>query len=980
MASNWFFFYQRDGKESKWELALAHERERIVADVRPAFATVLDLSSVPDDNDWSRVRYRGPFYADFDAGDDLPLVCEQFTVFLAKLDTEVGFDLNQARLYASGSKGFHIEIPQECFLPKVPATGVPWLPYVYRAMAESLMVDTLDLQVYTGKRGRMWRTSNRQRENGCFKVPLTLDEAVTITPDAYRGIIKAPRVVPTPTPPFCNSAFALLFERSRDKVTTQMRGKKKRQESANALLDPWKKAKKHPPTIEMIMRGENIAAGVGFQSIAMQLAIYATSVGMPLPEFLDRCRGLCENHVSDSSRYNTLAKRRDELSRMWSYMEENSLYEFDTAPFTRMVRPGVPLNDLGVIDTEDHGDTPAATPASSTTDVADGDVPVVAETVVEDLHRGVRRGFFMNGDGMWRRNGDNVDSVCRAVLRNVESFYDIERNEFRGYEFDIVVDSRKARRVMLGTDAFTSAAKMRNFFVQQQLSYQGGEPETAALLDIMSEKAARNGHVYVYPREGFFILNHPERDQAEPVKVYLTRDMYLSSIPPDDPLYFRLRYRPEQATSAYKIDVHRAPEIMPEHIPALRDLFIFNKPEVVADLVGWFVACHYRSAYLYLFQQFPLLQVYGEAGSGKTQTILRLARLHWYMTDVGVKSATAFTPFALDSHASASTSAPLLLDEYKPRELRMHRGKYEKVKDVLKASYVGGDIGERGTLNRGAESPLSLIKSKCTAPIVFMGEAIEMETAIIERCVSVNLSKAFQTRARAEAFDRLIEQPARTALAAIGRAVVEMGFALDLTAMRSQMMQIQAGIESKLPDMDDDVKRRLAPRLIYNRAVVVHGLHILREVLRRALGTEFDATIDDLLGVRVEAPRGDDARVVEMHGMSEVSKVMSRIALLSRDIDLPHEMRLNKDYSVGDGWVEMKVERAYDQYRRYCASINDTPLFDTLDSFSHALNAYSPVVDRFCASSALRRDDSSERVIRLDLRRLAKEGVQSFRQ
>ena len=165
---NFFFFYQIEGKESKWCEGLADRRANIIADIQPAFSTVLDLSGVPADNDWAKVKYKGPFYADFDAGDDLPFVCDQFKSFLGKLDAEMDFDLTQARLYASGGKGFHIEIPQECFIPKLPKDGTAWLPYIYREMSQALIVDTLDLNVYTGKKGRQWRTVNVKRDNGCY--------------------------------------------------------------------------------------------------------------------------------------------------------------------------------------------------------------------------------------------------------------------------------------------------------------------------------------------------------------------------------------------------------------------------------------------------------------------------------------------------------------------------------------------------------------------------------------------------------------------------------------------------------------------------------------------------------------------------------------------------------------------------------------------------------------------------------------------
>jgi hypothetical protein len=136
--ANWYYFFQQEGKESRWTEALADRRHEITAEVRPAFSTVLDLSFIPDNNeDWTKVKYRGPLYFDFDAGDDLPYVCEQFKEFLGRLHAELNFDLTQARFFASGSKGFHLEIAPECFMPRVSKEGTSYLAYIYREMAQS---------------------------------------------------------------------------------------------------------------------------------------------------------------------------------------------------------------------------------------------------------------------------------------------------------------------------------------------------------------------------------------------------------------------------------------------------------------------------------------------------------------------------------------------------------------------------------------------------------------------------------------------------------------------------------------------------------------------------------------------------------------------------------------------------------------------------------------------------------------------------
>lgn len=961
-------------------MALSTERERIIRENRPVFTTVLDLTSIPEDQDWSKVRYKGPLYFDFDADGDIELATDRFVSFLAKLESELDFDVTQARLFCSGGKGYHIEIPQECFIPKPPTAGTAWLPYVYTEVAKSLYVDTLDLKVYTGKKGRQWRTPNVKRENNCYKVPITYGEALSMTPELYAELISEQREVGDPTPPSCNSQFAMLFDRSRDKMSQLMRGKKKRQEISVKFLEPWKKAKKTPPSIEKIMQGLELAEDASFQAIAMQLAIYATSVSMALAEFLDRCKGLCEHHVSDGTRYNSPSKRRAELTRMFEYMEENTLYDFDTGPLVRLLKRGTAAPDLGVVETEDLGDTPAESQPSET-DSEDGDTASSpASDVVIDFHKSVRKGFFMNADGMFKRHGDMVDSICRATIRKVESLTDVESHDFKGYEFDLVVAGRRVKRTMLGSDAFTSSIKMKQFMASNQLSYQGGEPETSALLDVMAEKAQRSGKVYVYPREGFFLLQHPENTQKELVKVFLTQDYYQCSIPEDDPRHFKLRYRPTNVTSSYNIDIHMAPDLDESMIPALHDLFAMNRPDVLADMLGWFVACHYRSFYIQAFGQFPVLHIYGEAGAGKTKSVEVLSRLHWFHKErVSIKSATSSTNFALDTDASTSTSCPMIVDEWKPKELRTIKGRYEKLKDVLKASYVGSDIGNRGTINKGAESTLGVIKSKATAPIVFLAESIETETAIFERCVVVPLTQDNHkgNKARTLAFERVYDDP--TAVSALGKAIVEMGFTIDFEAFKAEFKAILRQVESNLPDLTDANRRRAAPRLVYNRAVMIHGQSIFERALAKAFGAaEFKADMEALRGSNSSRLDGSDT-MTEVHSMSEISKLVSRLALMSRARDKNYEMFQDKDYIVGDGWVEIKVESSYDKYRMYCASIHDVPLFDTLDALVYALGSFSSVIDRQCVNSELREDGSTERVVRLNSNKLRRDGVQSFR-
>ena len=169
-----FFWYQTRGGSEEWLVAPADSRPSLVASLKPAFVTVLDASDVPEDG-WTKeqyldMRYTGPFYLDWD-GESIEEVIPDFITTLEKLK-EDGLDLDAVRIYATGGRGFHIEIPIECIVSKPNPKGYQQLPQIYRGMAQELVTDTLDMRVYSSRRGRMWRTPNVQRDNGKGPSPL----------------------------------------------------------------------------------------------------------------------------------------------------------------------------------------------------------------------------------------------------------------------------------------------------------------------------------------------------------------------------------------------------------------------------------------------------------------------------------------------------------------------------------------------------------------------------------------------------------------------------------------------------------------------------------------------------------------------------------------------------------------------------------------------------------------------------------------
>ena len=343
-----FKWMQIKGGEEKWQLILADREDQIIREKSPAFTTILaadnDFKS-PDmtADDMAKVHYRGPWFLDFDApsiGEALPA----YQKFLIKLRDEYGFDLEQASLFASGSKGFHITLPAECFVPKVKAAGVMGLPAIYLEMANETYVDFLDIRIFTARRGRQFRTANVERPDkpGVYKVPLSVEESFSLTPETYKVLCSAPRHVAAPAPAEFNPQLGLLYASAYAKVEKALKNRKKGKADAK-LIERF--GGEVPPSIQAIMNGET-KAGVGFQKIATQLALTARALNQTEEKFLSDCAGLIERHVSDGNRYDTPAKRKVELSRMFRYMAQNPCYEFSTGGVKSLMPEGTKTPDL----------------------------------------------------------------------------------------------------------------------------------------------------------------------------------------------------------------------------------------------------------------------------------------------------------------------------------------------------------------------------------------------------------------------------------------------------------------------------------------------------------------------------------------------------------------------------------------------------------------------------------------------------------
>ena len=135
----------------------------------------------------------------------------------------------------------------------------------------------------------------------------------------------------------------MLYAKAEAKI--EAAGKKRKSAKKDMeLLAKFKGA--FPPSLERVMAGQVVPEGVGSHRIALQVAITSNALGKTEEQMLQACEGLIEKHVSDSPRYGTPAKRRGELSRLFTYTQDNPCYEYSRDAVRRLVPVGMPTPDL----------------------------------------------------------------------------------------------------------------------------------------------------------------------------------------------------------------------------------------------------------------------------------------------------------------------------------------------------------------------------------------------------------------------------------------------------------------------------------------------------------------------------------------------------------------------------------------------------------------------------------------------------------
>lgn len=970
-----YLYYQTTGGEEDWKAVPVASGDHIRIELQPMFITVLSVSKLVEDlsyEDKMKLVYDGPMYFDFDSTDE-QLVIDKVKQFLDKLES-LKVDLSMLRLFATGGRGYHIEIPQGVFMAKV--KPVMNLPAIYREVALDLCVDTLDLRVYSQGRGRMWRQCGVKRSNGRFKVPISVAEMRAMTPEACQQLTSTPRSpIAVSAPKLCID-LSILYDRCAQKVEDLFKKRLK------FKPDPAAKEKAYCDSIQWMMAGLGLKPGVGFQEISTQLAIAASTAGLTEDQFITDCKGIIDNHVGNGNRYDSPAKRSDELRRMYRYMYGNLCYEFSVGAIKSLLIHPAPDLD-GIHMTKDE--------------VAEVIKEAEAEEKVDvDEYSDVAKGLSMTKFGVYVDTEHGKKRICAMSFTKSSILKSIENGQISGYETDVLVNGKFAGRQTLELDVFSGLVPFNRFAARYGHAFQGTDAHVRILMMRFVEDAKKKGEEkYIVQREGLDVVHIPHHNNEVFREEFLTWSDSEGVVMPDhitsEGLNLTFAGYPDPR-GVYKTDIRDAPNLAEwikegdnkqELTEMLRNLFTCQRAELLGKLIGWYTACYWRQIFHKVYGKFPLMHVNGSAGAGKTDMCMTIANIFYFRQEV--KSLTpGSTPFAMQQHLTASSSIPLVLDEYKPHE--MSRELHNKMKAIFRDAYNQKELS-RGGGSRESSDYRVLQTSQLSAPIVFIAEATEEEAAVMERVVLATVVRP-PPNENAKWLSRFQNvRKNRHMLGILGKYIASKivmtesigGLREEFDAMyanaQKQFMVSAEDLAGGISESELRDKQMAKERSVFNHTVAKFGMSKFAQLVKLAVGDSLNSHLEEL-------EDGIYSRMKDLHAATtpEYVKVLIEMASISYHVDdtSPQAIRRGKEYAFttvgGVSCIEIAIRPAYFKYRAHCATAKSFPLFSGYDPFAYAVKD-SPAFHKFGIGDALMMPNIY--VFKLD--DLARLGVPNFK-
>jgi hypothetical protein len=326
-----------------------------------------------------------------------------------------------------------------------------------------------------------------------------------------------------------------------------------------------------------------------------------------------------------------------------------------------------------------------------------------------------------------------------------------------------------------------------------------------------------------------------------------------------------------------------------EDLAAIREgILSFNVPHVALPILGWTVACFFAPAIREALDAFPTLDVEGEAGAGKSSTVTAIVARMWALHGAA-RALGEQTRFTLMRAVDGSNSIPLVFEENKSS--RFSERQQNLVSNLIRDSYNAFE-GQRGMADQSMRS------YRYQAPIVLVGETGFTETAVLDRLVTVPMTRRESAPYRA-GFLKVQRLP----LDRLGRTILEHALRMGKDTV--------AGL---LRDCWRDVNASLEDRPRNNAAVVRFGLGVLGDVL----GMTFDAApVDSTILAGTSEDGGPRKSAVDriLEAMGRMSAFVERSA--GPEYAFPDHLEPDVHFSSDGQSLRLHVAGAYPVFSKW---------------------------------------------------------------
>jgi len=801
-----------------------------------AISKDVDLADLDEE-----IEYAGPLFFDIDDKD--------ITVALASAVTlcnklfKLGVDKRDVEIHLSGSKGVHIYIHPKVFMEE---NSYQHLPEVHAKMAMHLWVDGMDFQVYSGMKGRLVRPANALRPDGKYKVRVSYEELLEVTQANYKHYVECPRSDKEWDCPIVWSANLNKLFMGSLKSLTKPRKAKEIPDQAMAKLGG-----SIPHCVQLISDGKRVKdkadQSTSFNNLCMQIGCWSKTAAVEevvLESLHDR---IAKNNPSSSGEAHR--SRVNKLKSMHLYLKSQDKYKFSCAAIKKLIEVAPNCMDCPVTASEDAGSVSEALFLFEHAGQYYSDRDRTTLVAPFSLQR-----EYMVIDELNNRIKCSVMTVKVPLTGNVYTIDDFSEDSFVSK-----LNLKKALSGLEGVGFFGSdndVTKLRMTLALKDL-LSGAEVKQVMIAHAIGLRYdKRSGPENPRDKDHKGRFTYIENDWSiTNVGVYnhYILDKHIKGSP-------KLRLRPFDTP------------LSPQANEAFSLLCKVNTKDFISSALGWFFASHLKTHVGVLENKFPLLVIYGVAGTGKNSTVALFMRLAGVEGDAATNTIDApnATLYPFQAELSQTYTIPRVVNEFNPKSVSQHR--YTEITEVLKASFDLSEV-KKGVLGGGKAGAFnaSVGTLKLTAPVVVLAEEPIDKPALQHRSITLGLTPAGLQSGK-KCFTQL--NPRADDLVDIGRVLIR-------EALGTSLREVSETLDSvTLPEAVEvsDIPERL--KFGYKVLLVAYEW-ALKKLEESGLSDENLIRLRELRDFFRDSITENILRTALDSGFTEVDKILKDLAIMA---------------------------------------------------------------------------------------------------